>query len=241
MAITAARLSQFSNTANASSYTFSTTLASANSLNLAWFEHHGTTLRSISSLVGGGASAGWVSVISVTFNTAASPGDRVEVWRSLSATPTSDSVVTVTLSGTVSDLQGGINEFRGVDATGTNGSNAVRQSVSSNGDTVSILTCTLASFSSTVNAPAGFFSWATTVVTGINPGASFVELGEAGSLEFSEIESNWTSANTQKVPATLTAGTRNAAGIAVEVGFPAPAGVGLSPYYSGYYRRMVVA
>ena len=213
----ATNLSTFSKTANASSYTFSTTLPAANALALAWLEHHGSALQSITSIVGGGAQNGWTSIISVTFNPVATPLDRVEVWRSLSATPTSASVVTVTLSGTVSDLQGGITQFSNVSTTGTNGANAVAQSVSSRADTVSVLTCTLAAFGNANNVPYGSFSWATINQNRINPGASFVELGEANSGEFSGVNSQWTSANTQKVPATLTAGTRNAAGVALEI------------------------
>ena len=235
-------LSQFSKTANASSYTFGPVSPAANSLALAWLEHHGSTLRSISSIVGGSAQNGWTSVISVTFNTTATPLDRVEIWRALSAIPTADSVVTVTLSGAVSNLQGGVVAFSDVSTAGTNGANAVVQSVSSREDAVSILTCTLASFASTVNVPFGSFSWDTIRVNAIAPGASYLELGEAGAGEFSEINSQWTSFNTQTVVATLTAGTRDVAGVALEIAGENAAGAAApSPYYSNYYTRLVAA
>jgi hypothetical protein len=234
----AATLSVFSSIANASSYTFSTTLPAANRLVLANFEHHGTTLRSITSVVGGGAQNGWTSVISVTFNTVASPGDRLECWRSLSASPTGDSVVTVTTSGTVSNLQGVLTEFSNVTTTGTNGANAVVQSLSSNANTVSVLTVTLASFASTVNVPYGQFAIDQTSL-GITPGGSYQELMEATATEHCTTQSEWTSFNTQKVVATWAAHDAGAIGIEVAGNNPAAGGAASNEYYSHYYHRMI--
>jgi hypothetical protein len=233
----AATLSVFSSTANGSSYTFSTTLPAANRLVLANFEHHGTVLRSITSVVGGGAQNGWTSVISVTFNTVASPLDRLECWRSLSAAPTSSSVVTVTTSGTVSNLQGILTEFSNVTTTGTNGADAVKQSLSSNADAVSVLTVTLASFNSTVNVPYGQFAIDLTSL-GITPGGDYKELMETTAAEHSTTQSEWTSFNTQKVVATWAA--HDAAAIGIEVaGDNAAAAGGGQHYYHHYYSRVV--
>ena len=238
----ATTLTMGSNTANASTYTTAAVAGAANTLVLLAFENHGSTQRSVSSVVGGGASAGWTSVRSINFNPVATPGDEVDVWRYLSSSPAAASVITIALSGTASDGQWVVTQFSNVSTAGTNGANAVVQSVSSRADTVSRLTCILASFASTVNVPFAAMSFATTANNTINPGANFKELGEANSGEFAGIESEWSTAQNTSVDAALTAGSRNAAGIALEIAGSNPAGAAAlgGYYYQGYYSKMVI-
>lgn len=239
----ATTLSVGSSTANASTYVTGSFAGAANALVLLACSGHGTTLRSVSSIVGGGASAGWTSVDSATYNTLASPGDRVSVWRYLSSSPAAASVATITLSGTNSQLQWIVTQFSNVTVSGTNGSGAVVQSVSTRADTVSALTIPMTSFASTVNAGFGAFSFVTTLLNSVTPGANFLELYEATATETGDIQSEWTSVNVTSIDAKLTAGTKNGAAIGLEIAGsnPPPAGGATSPYYSHYYRRMVVA
>ena len=242
MAVSATTLAMGSNTANASAYTTASVAGATNTLVLLAFQNHGATQRSVSSVVGGGASAGWTSVKSINYNVVATPLDEVDVWRYLSSSPAAASVITVTLSGSASNGQWVVAQFSGVSTAGTNGANAVVQSVSSQADAVSILTCILASFTSTVNVPYGAISFSTTVLGTINPGSNFKELGEANATEHSGIESEWSSVITTKVDAALTAGTRSAGGIALEIAGdnPAVAATAFPYYYSGYYSRTVM-
>jgi hypothetical protein len=237
----ATTLSIGSSIANASTYATASVAGAANSLVLLAFANHATTQRSVSSVVGGGASAGWTSVRSINFSTIAAPLEEIDVWRYLTAAPAAASPITITLSGTASNGQWIITQFSNVSTAGTNGANAVAQSVSSRVDTASALTCILASFTSAVNVPFGSFSFSTTANNVITPGANFSELGETTSTEHCDVQSEWSTAQNTSVDAKLTAGTRNSGGIALEiVGNNAAAGGGArSEYYSHYYHRMI--
>ena len=238
----ATTLTMGSSTANSGTYATASVAGAANTLVLLAFQNHGSTQRSVSSVVGGGASAGWTSVRSINYNSIAAPADEVDVWRYLTATPAAASAITITLSGTASDGQWVVTQFSNVSRAGTNGANAVVQSVSSRADTASRLTCILASFTSTVNVPWGSISFSTTAANTINPGANFKELGEANSGEFSGIESEWSTVQNTSVDAALTAGSRNAGGIAIEVAGDNPAAAGGTGgyYYQAYYSKMVI-
>lgn len=235
-------LSSGSSTANSGTYVTASFAGAANTLVLLTCSGHGTTLRSVSSVVGGGASAGWTSVDSATFNTVASPLDRVSIWRYLSATPAAASVATITLSGTNSQLQWIVTQFSNVSTTGSNGAGAIQQSVRSTADTVSAITIPMTSFVSTANGAFGGYSFITTTVNQITPGAGFLELNEVTATEIGDVQSEWTSVNVTKIDAKLAAGTKNAGGIGLEIVGSNPAVAGAtSPYYSHHYLRMVIA
>lgn len=238
----ATTLAMGGNTANASTYTTASVAGAANTLVLLAFANHATTQRSVSSVVGGGASAGWTSVKSINYATIASPLEEIDVWRYLTASPAAASVITITLSGTASNGQWVVTQFSNVSTAGTNGANAVVQSVTSRADTASRLTAILASYASTVNVPFGSFSFATTIANTINPGANFKELGEAGTSEHLQVESEWSTVQNTLVDAALTAGSRNVGGIALEVAGDnaAVAGGTASPYYSMYYSKLAI-
>lgn len=237
----ATTLSVGTNTTNGSTYVTSSFAGAANTLVLLTCSGHATTLRSVSSVVGGGASAGWTSVDSATFNTVASPLDRVSIWRYLTATPAAASVATITLSGTGSQLQWIVTQFSNVSTTGTNGAGAIQQSVRSNADTVSAITIPMTSFASTANGAFGGFSFLTTQNNVVTPGANFLELYEATAAENGDVQSEWTSVNVTQIDARAGTPTKNSAGIGLEIVGSNPAVAGAnSPYYSHHYRRVVL-
>jgi hypothetical protein len=238
----ATTLSVGSSAANASTYVTGSFAGAANTLVLLACSGHGTTLRSVSSIVGGGASAGWTSVDSATYNTVASPLDRISIWRYLSSSPAAASVATITLTGTNSQLQWIVTQYSNVSTTGTNGAGAIQQSVRSTADTVSAITIPMTSFISTANGAFGGFSFLTTFTSlGVTPGANFKALAETSAGEIADIYSCWTSVNVTNIDSKLTAGTKNAAGIGLEIVGSNPAVAAKGGYYHHYYRQMVVA
>ena len=184
---------------NASTYTTPSTIqCRANSLVLAIAtQNNSIGPRTVSSVAGGGIST-WVSVASQTYNTNAA----ISVWRGMTASPAAASRVTVIWSGTCANCCLSIVEFSGLDATGSNGANAVVQSATTTG-TTSRATNILAAVSSESNIIVGAFSFATRN-PGYTPGASTTELVD--------IAANETASNSNYVMWSTSSHTRPSAG-----------------------------
>ena len=109
-----------------------------------------------------GCGLTWVLVNSVSYKTESAPSPKasVAVYRAMGASPTTGPL-TITYSGNKPDvITWSLVEFAGVDTSGTNGSGAVRQSVSGFDNTpwpVSGLSLTLAALGSANNATYGAF------------------------------------------------------------------------------------
>lgn len=161
-----------------------------------------------------GAGMTWVTVL--TNPAVTDSGQRITVFRGLSASPGSGAL-TIDFGVTEIDrCSWSITEFENVDLTGTNGSGAVVQSVANDADATTSLTVTLAAFGSTDNATYGAISLANN--TAITQGTGFTELGEADGPEAGSIESQWRNDNDTSVDWSF-ASSNHIVGIAVEIKF----------------------
>jgi hypothetical protein len=102
----------------------------------------------------------WVLVKTVVFDTTGSSRRKVSVLRALGASPSAGAIAIDFGGQAQTDVLWEVDQFSGVDTTGTNGSGAVVQSVSAIDETGSVttLTVTLAAFGSVNNATFGAFS-----------------------------------------------------------------------------------
>ena len=111
----------------------------------------------------------WVEVAGVNFSTIATPLKRISVFRALGASPTTGPL-TINI-GRASQGNAGwvVEQFTGVDTSGTNGSGAIVQSGTNASDT-SASSITLSAFGSTSNLGFGGFGAGT---TGLSPSTGF--------------------------------------------------------------------
>lgn len=137
------------------------------------------------TIAGGGMST-WTQVASVDFNTTTTPLSRLTVFRAMSASPGSGPV-TITYSGSQSNAQWVVTQWTGVDQTGSNGSGAIGQTGTAQGNGVTTLSVPLAAFANTNNVGFGLAGVAGTVT----PGSGFTELGEGTSGESMVVEGEW--------------------------------------------------
>ena len=203
---------------NASTYTSTSNIqASANALVLLTIATGGT-LRTVNSVAGGGIST-WVSVDSITFNAT----NKLSIWRGMSSSPVASSRVTVVLSGTVGNCLLGMVEFLGVDATGSNGANAIVSSATTLG-TTSHMTNIMPSVSSADNIIYGAFSFVTRNA-GYAPGANFTELWDLASGEAvnTSLHGIWSTSSLTR-PASKGVQSLAGAGIALELKTVFPSG-----------------
>src|SRR5688572_18896188 len=84
---------------NLTAYATGSHTPTADRLQLIAVKCRATTLRSVSSITGCGLT--WTKVTDVTYNTVATPLDRMELWYAQGASPSTGSL-TITWSGAVS-------------------------------------------------------------------------------------------------------------------------------------------
>lgn len=149
----------------------------------------------------------------------------IKLFRALSASPGSGALTISFTGSTPNWCAWTIAEFGEVDTTGSNGINAVVQSVDgTNGGSSTSLTLTLAAFSSTDNATAGFFGFGGT--NNVAGGAGFTELGSIEGTSQPAMLSEWRSDNDTTVDATKEGGADDIYGAAVEIKFVASSTTG---------------
>lgn len=131
---------------------------SANKLQLLSFSvRNGSNVTpTISSVTG--CNLTWELVDSIAFDTSASSLRKLFVYRALGSSPTTGAI-TIDLGGTDTDVTWSLEEFTGMDTSGTNGSGAIVQSTTNKDEagSASSLTVTLGAFSSEANATFGVF------------------------------------------------------------------------------------
>lgn len=100
----------------------------------------------------------WVQVDNSNYDSTSGSRRTVYLFRGLAASPSAGTIV-ITFGETETDASWVVDQFGGVNTSGTNGSGAIVQSVKSNDQTgsVSTLTETLATFSSSLNAAYATF------------------------------------------------------------------------------------
>jgi hypothetical protein len=208
----------FSDGTNASSYTTATNFTSnANSLYLAALLQHATALKTFTSLVHNATTnpVTFVKIIDVTFNTIASPLDRLVVCRAMKPNASNAGTITTTWSGTVSRNMFVLAEFTGTDTSGTDGSGAIVQTnTGQSTEPATSLSITLTGASSS-NATYGAFGVALTN-TSMTVGSGYTRIVLAGiAAETDTLDTEWRADGNATVNETFTSG--NAAGGAIEI------------------------
>lgn len=140
----------------------------------------------------------WVVVNSVVFDTTSSSRRRVTVLRAMGASPSSGAITIDCGGQTQTGIDWSVDQFSGVDTTGTNGSGAIVQSATNfdASGTASTLSVTLAAFSSTNNATFGGWGQGNPASTTATAGSGFTLLGdETTDVTDCKLTTEWKSTN----------------------------------------------
>lgn len=122
----------------------------------------------------------WVLVASLLFDNSSSSRRSLFIYRALGASTTG--AITITTAETDTNLTWSVDQFSGVNTSGTNGSGAVVQTatgVQTTSPAVTSITATLASFGSAGNATFGAFGSGNG--NAITVGSGFTQLGQNAS------------------------------------------------------------
>lgn len=162
-----------------------------------------------------GTSQTWTKVDGLTFNTIASPTQRITVYRFLAAS-TFSATTTITFGATQLAISSHLYEITGVNTTGTNGSGAIVQVVTNSSDATANPSVTMAAISSGFNAVIAYFA------NDINPMGGTVEAGWTEDFDNGYASpdrgdySMYRLTTTDNTP-TVTAASSDWAGIAIEI------------------------
>lgn len=163
-----------------------------------------------------GNSLTWVSVNTRLFVTAGTDRFRVTTFRALGASP-STGTITISFGGqNQAGVQWSLDEFSGVDTSGTNGSGAIVQSAVNSDETPNNnLTVTLAAFGSVSNATyGGFAAWSDQTYT---EGTGFTKLvDQSQAAVFPGVLTEYRSDNDTSVNFSTSDNSENG-GIAIEI------------------------
>jgi len=171
---------------------------------------------SVLSVVGCGLT--WEKVDNVDFDTSATSMRSIELWRAMGSSPSSGTIV-ITTNENETDIIWSLNEATNADTSGSNGSGAIVQSVTSADQSGAdgYLSVTLAAFSNSNNATFGAFGYDIGTTGSSTPGSGFTELSDTGSgggdLNGTAI---WRNDNDTTVDITASANTF-LGGIAIEI------------------------
>lgn len=215
MSVVASNLTSGSDSVDRQSYSTASITPSANKLILLSIAARHASLDPVDPVVTG-CGLTWVKVNSVNWDNSGSQ-KRTHLYRAMGASP-STGAITMDFSAQTAqnDVLWSVDEFDGVDTSGTNGSGAVVQSVTNfnNNSPSNGLTITLAAFGSTNNATFGVFG--TDTNTGHAVGAGFSSLAyaqtSAGGLG---IESEFKNTNDTSVDYAVT--NSLIGGVAIEI------------------------
>lgn len=170
----------------------------------------------ISSVTGCGLT--WELEDSIAFDTSASSLRKLFVYRALDTSP-STGVITITTGETNTDVTWVLDEFTGMDTSGTNGSGAMVQSVTNKDEagSASSLTVTLAAFSSIINATYGAFATANDTDGAVaGSGFTLVGSGAGAGVNGLSTRTEFRNTNDTSVDMTLTSGVQFG-GVAIEI------------------------
>lgn len=217
MAITQSKLTSGSTTGGASWTTASVTLA-ANKLQI----------LSVHFDVFGGGTLGTVSVSGFTeighvdFSSIASPGNRLVLLRRLSGS-SSTGTLSITTSGGSSEKAAAwdLQEFDGIDTSGTNGSGAIVQYATNNTDgsgSPNAMTVTLAALGDASNN-AVYVAFGSAETGSLSPGSGYSELTDVndGAGQDVTLESQYKNPGTTTPNVSGASGFVDQGGIAIEI------------------------
>jgi hypothetical protein len=198
--------------ANLSSYATASISPAANALVTVAIRMRRSSGALTPTVTGGGMSS-WTQVASLDYDPIATPTSRLLLFRAMSAAPGSGPL-TITFSGSISNVEWLVSQWTGVDQTGTNGSGAIGQTGTLPLDATGSLSKALAAFGNANNVALGVVG-ASTAAPAVTPGAGFAEIDEPTSGESTLLESEWAT-NLSTVAATLSK-SANAGLLAIEI------------------------
>lgn len=184
-----------------------------------------------------GAGLTWVIIADVLFDTTSASRKRVTVFRAMGASPTGG-VLTIDYGGqTQTSIIWVVDEFSGMDTTGTNGSGAIAQvATNSDGSALhSTITATLGAFTSTNNATYGAMAADGNPPASPTPGTGFAQVGTAAdTTDGVVICTQFEATNNTSVPITWSKNVDMGA-VAVEI----VAGAGIIPNPNPNYDHVI--
>ncbi|MGH7614950.1 MAG: beta strand repeat-containing protein [Gemmatimonadales bacterium] len=210
--ITHALLTAGSHATNLNNYTTASIAPAPNALITVAVRNHRTPAANSPTLSGGGMTS-WTPVTSVDYDPVSGSLGRLTVFRAMSAAPGSGPL-TITFSGSVSNVDWIVSQWTGVDQSGTNGSGAIGQTGSARGDLVTALSVPLAAFGNANNVAYGVVG-ARLNAPAITPGSGFTEIAEVTPGESTLLEAQWAT-NLNTIQASI-ASAKNAALLGIEI------------------------
>ncbi len=200
--ITQTVLTTASNGSNQTVYTTASIAPAANALVMVAVLGRRSSGALTPTVSGGGIST-WTQVASVDYDPVGTPASRLVLFRGMSALPGSGPI-TLTFSSGMSNAIWTVSQWTGVDQTGTNGSGAIGQTGTANGDNVTSLSKALSAFANPNNVGFGVVGVSANPPF-VTPGAGSSELAETGTGESTDLEIQ-SGVNDNTIAATFNAG-----------------------------------
>ncbi len=221
------RKTSIHSSSNASSYSFASITASNNLLYVAFVStaaSSGGTAPAATSVAGAGLAFTEIGAPGGRLYSGGAGVRRVQAWRALVTAGATTGSIAISLNGTSIGLDAVLLEISGMEASGTNGSGAIAQSVANSVTSGTSLAVTLGAFASPDNRPVAFFSHRANEATTPEPG--YTELDDAGhNAPATGAQCEWHTTGAETTPAVSWATAADAAGFAIEVraaGSPPP-------------------
>lgn len=214
--VSGSNLTSGSSTTDGTSFSTASITPAANALILLTFlSRRGDSVEPAvpSSVTGNGLT--WVQVNSIYYDTTSTSRRTLTVFRAMGDSP-STGAISITVPATLTSAVWSVDQFTGVDTSGTNGSGAVVQSATNLTASGTSLTATLSSFGSTNNATFGAFGNSDGLFSS-TAGSGFAKLGDAADAETSSrCTTEWLVSNDTTVDMAFSSATE-LGGIAVEI------------------------
>lgn len=157
----------------------------------------------------------WVNIGSINYDTTSTSRRTLTLFRAMGSSP-STGAVQITAPATLTSCVWSVDQFSGVDTTGTNGSGAVVQVVTNSTASGTSLTVTLAAFSDANNATFGAFGNSDQIFSS-TAGTGFTKLGDNGDADTSSrCTTEFKNSNDTSVDMSFSSATE-LGGIAVEI------------------------
>lgn len=158
--VTAVNLTSGNTGSSTSSVTTASVTPSANKLQLLAVNSRNFTGSAPPAPTVTGAGLTWVQVANIQYDTGPTSLKRVTLFRAMGASPTTGTLTIDFAGDSQTDVVWSLDEFTGMDTSGTNGSGAIVQTVTAKDETGSAtsITATLAAFASASNATYGAFA-----------------------------------------------------------------------------------
>ncbi|HET7293883.1 MAG TPA: hypothetical protein VFM88_15770, partial [Vicinamibacteria bacterium] len=140
---------------------------------------------------------------------------RIQAFRALASAGATTGAIAIALDGTSTGMDAVLLEFSGMDTSGTNGSGAIVQSATNQGNSTS-LAVSLAAFGSAFNRPVAFFSHRVAEATTEEPGYTELDDASHGSPS-AGTQCEWHASAAETTPSTSWPTSADAGGFALEV------------------------